>query len=85
LEKRLKVDVIAIYTDGETWAGSSHSAEVLREYRKRINPDVKLINVAMTATQMTVGDPTDKNSLEVVGFDPSAVNVMNEFVKGFDE
>jgi 60 kDa SS-A/Ro ribonucleoprotein len=85
LMKNMKVDVFAIYTDSETWAGDRHPAEVLREYRRRINKDAKLINVAMTATDMTVGDPNDKNCLEVVGFDPSAVNVMSEFVKGFDD
>ena len=85
LMKKMKVDVFAIYTDSETWAGDSHPAEALREYRRTVNPEAKMINIALTATDMTVGDPSDKNCLEVVGFDPSAVNVMSEFVKGFDE
>lgn len=84
LMKKAKVDVFAIYTDSETWSGSSHPAEALKEYRRAVNKDAKLINVALTATEHTIGDPTDKNSLEVIGFDPSAVQVMSEFVKGFD-
>lgn len=85
LATKTPVDVFAIYTDSETWAGDGHPAEVLKQYRQRVNKDAKIINIAMTATAHTIGDPSDKNCLEVVGFDPSAVSVMSEFVKGFDD
>ena len=82
----MKVDVFGIYTDSETWAGRQQPAEALTEYRRRINKDAKLINVAMTATKGTIGDVKDPGVFEVVGFDTAAPQMMSRFVSGdFDQ
>lgn len=81
LHTKNKYDAIVILTDNETWAGNSHAAQQLAEYRK-INPDVKVIEIGMVANSYSNYDMEDKNVLRVVGFDSSVVEVMNKFVSG---
>ncbi len=81
-KRNLDVETFVIYTDNETWAGSVKPDQALRDYRKHIGHDAKLIVVGMAATEFTVADPKDKGMLDVVGFDASAPNVMAEFSAG---
>jgi len=78
----LKVDVFQIYTDNETWAGSVHPMQALRDYRWKSGIDAKLITVAMTSTVFTIADPKDGGALDVVGFDSAAPAVMADFARG---
>lgn len=75
-------DAFVIYSDNETWGGKVQVVDALTEYRRRINPRAKLIVVMMTATQFTIGDPTDPGTLNVVGFDSSAPAVISNFIQG---
>ena len=81
LHTKNKYDAIVILTDNETWAGRSHAEQELALYRK-INPDVKVIEIGMVANSYSNYDMEDKNVLRVVGFDSSVVEVMNKFVSG---
>lgn len=76
-----KYDAIIILTDSETWAGPRHGFEVLESYRKNVNRNVKIIEVALTATGSTTMPSDDKNLLRVVGFDASVVDVINAYVE----
>lgn len=80
LENKIKYDAIVILTDSETWAGRTHGTELLEQYRRRINKDVKVVEIAMTSTPHTTL-PNDPNLLRVVGFDSGVVQVINEFLK----
>jgi 60 kDa SS-A/Ro ribonucleoprotein len=73
-------DAILILTDSETWAGPRHGFEVLAAYRKNVNSDVKVIEVALTATGHSTMPNDDKNLLRVVGFDASVISVINKFL-----
>lgn len=73
-------DAIIILTDSETWAGPRHGFEVLASYRKNVNRDVKVIEVALTGTQHSTMPNDDKNLLRVVGFDASVVDVINAYL-----
>lgn len=75
-------DAFVIYTDSETWAGKVQPMEALRAYRKKFNPDARLIVVGMTSTGFTIADPEDAGSLDVVGFDASAPAMISNFVAG---
>lgn len=75
-------DAFVIYTDSETWAGKVQPMEALRAYRKKFNPDARLIVVGMTSTGFTIADPEDSGSLDVVGFDASAPAMISNFVAG---
>ncbi|KAJ3390959.1 60 kDa SS-A/Ro ribonucleoprotein [Lobulomyces angularis] len=80
LKYGLKVDVFVVYTDNETYFGKLHPMEALRMYRKKMGIDAKLIVVGMTATNFTIADGDDGGCLDVVGFDASAPQIINNFV-----
>lgn len=79
IQNKLRYDAIVIFTDNETWAGKSHAIEELRSYRK-INPDVKVIEVAMTATNNTLFNMNETNVLRIVGFDSNVPELINKFI-----
>jgi len=82
LEQRLPVDAFVVLTDSETWAGQIHPAQALEEYRRKMGIPAKLIVVGMTSNGFTIGDPTDRGTLNVVGFSPDVPTVMNDFIRG---
>ena len=82
LDNKIEVDTFVIYTDNESWAGKIHASEALRNYRRKMGIEAKLIAVGMTATQYTVGDPKDPGTLNVVGFDSAAPGIMADFSAG---
>lgn len=82
IEKKLMVDVFIIYTDSETWAGSIHPAQALKEYRKKFNPNARLIVMGMASSGFTIADPSDKGMLDVVGFDTATPTIISEFANG---
>lgn len=81
LDRRKKYDGIVIYTDSETWAGKRHALEWLSEYRQKINPNVKVIEVAMASNPRTLLPQNDPNVLRIVGFDASVHKLITEFLK----
>lgn len=81
-ENDQEFDAFVTYTDNETWAGSIHPHEALRRYREQINPNARMVVVAMTGTGNTVCDPNDLLSLEVSGFDSAVPNLITDFVRG---
>lgn len=75
-EKNLPIDVFVVYTDNETWAGTAHTSERLRDYRQHSGRPAKLATVAMTSTGFTIADPKDPGMMDFVGFDlntPAAI------------
>lgn len=81
LKTKNKYDAIIVLTDNETWAGPQHGVTLFDQYRRTVNKDVKVIEVAMVANGVSNYPDDDKNVLRVVGFDASVVNVINEFLK----
>jgi 60 kDa SS-A/Ro ribonucleoprotein len=79
MNHRWPVDLFVVLTDNETWAGSIHPAEALRQYRQRMGIAAKLVVVAMTANDFTIADPDDAGMLDVVGFDPNTPQLIAEF------
>lgn len=81
LTTKTKYDAILILTDSETWAGNRHGLDLLNQYRKSVNQNVKVIEVAMVANPNTTLPVDDKNVLRVVGFDASVVQVINAYLE----
>ncbi|MDO5287278.1 MAG: TROVE domain-containing protein [Actinomycetia bacterium] len=77
----LEVDTFVVYTDNETWAGSVHPHQALRAYREATGIPAKLVVVAMTATQVTIADPSDAGMLDVAGFDAAVPQVVSDFAR----
>lgn len=80
LDKKQVIDTFIVYTDNETNYGE-HPSKVLKEYRRKVNPEARLVVVGMTSTGFTVAGKDDK-SLDVVGFDAAAPGVIADFSAG---
>jgi 60 kDa SS-A/Ro ribonucleoprotein len=81
LQNKRFFDCIIMLTDQETWQGR-HPAIVLEEYRRKINPNARMINVQMEATHVTNNAPDDRRALEVAGFDTSVPEIIRSFIAG---
>jgi 60 kDa SS-A/Ro ribonucleoprotein len=81
LRKRQEVDTFIVYTDSETWAGPVTVTDALARYRREINPKARMVVVGMASTGFTIADPNDAGSLDVVGFDTAAPQVISEFAQ----
>jgi 60 kDa SS-A/Ro ribonucleoprotein len=81
-QNKREYDTIAIYTDSETWAGTLHPHQALREYRERLGIPTRLVVVGMTATDISIADPADPGSLDVAGFDSAVPNLIADFSRG---
>ena len=75
-------DVFCVYTDSETYAPTIHPQLALEIYRKATGVDAKLIVVGMTANNLSIADPKDKNTLNLAGFDTSTPELISMFVRG---
>lgn len=83
LDQKKPFDVFIVYTDSDTYIGSIHPFDALKQYRTTMNiPDAKLIVMGMTANEFTIADPTDRNMLDIVGLDSSTPEVIRSFVLG---
>ncbi|XP_009988204.1 PREDICTED: 60 kDa SS-A/Ro ribonucleoprotein [Tauraco erythrolophus] len=72
-------DVFIVFTDNETFAGNTHPAAALREYREKMDIPAKLIVCGMTSNGFTIADPDDRGMLDICGFDTGALDVIRNF------
>lgn len=77
-------DAIAIYTDNESYAGDIHPYQALNNYRNHVQHRVKQIAVAMSATEYSIADPTDADSLDIVGFDGDVPDLIADHVESME-
>jgi 60 kDa SS-A/Ro ribonucleoprotein len=82
-EVGLEVDTFVVYTDSETWAGRMQPFEALKQYRRKMGIDAKLVVCGMVSNGFTIADPNDPGMLDVVGFDTNTPKMIAEFSKGF--
>ena len=78
---KVAVDTFVVYTDNETWAGSVHPAQALRDYRQASGNAAKLVVVGMTSNGFSIADPNDAGMLDVVGFDTATPPVISDFAR----
>jgi 60 kDa SS-A/Ro ribonucleoprotein len=82
LEKGMSVDAFVTYTDSETWHGTTHPAQALVQYREKLGIAAKMVVVGMTSNNFSIADPDDAGSLDIVGFDTAAPQLISDFVCG---
>lgn len=83
LREKITVDTFVVLTDNETWAGrSGHPMEALREYRRKMNPNAKMVIMGMEATTFSIGDPEDNGCLDIAGFDSATPEILHDFALG---
>ena len=73
------VNKFVVITDNETWAGRMQPVEALARYRKTYVKDAKLIVCGTSTTKFTIADPKDPGMLDIVGFDSSAPQLIQQF------
>lgn len=79
LQQRVPADVFLVMTDNETNTGPYHAANELKKFRQSVNPKAKMIMAAMTATNKSITDSNDPQSLAIAGFDPSLPKIVQTF------
>jgi hypothetical protein len=82
LKDRTPVDVFVVYTDSETYAPTIHPQVALEQYRKEMGIDAKLIVVGMVSNNLSIADPSDRNILNLAGFDTSTPELISMFARG---
>jgi 60 kDa SS-A/Ro ribonucleoprotein len=83
MKHNLKVDAFVVITDNETYAQAMKPDEALRQYRQRSGVhDARLIVLGTEATPFTIGDPKDKWTLSLAGFDSAVPSIMTDFLRG---
>jgi 60 kDa SS-A/Ro ribonucleoprotein len=82
LKNKVEIGGIVNITDNEVNSGRMHPFQALQAYRQAMVSDLRQVVVGMTATGFTIADPSDKLSMDVVGFDASAPNVIADFIRG---
>lgn len=78
-QNKIEVDTFVIYTDNETWYGTIHPFQALKNYRQKMGRDARLAVTAFTGTEFTIADPSDAGMLDVVGFDSAAPSIISSF------
>jgi 60 kDa SS-A/Ro ribonucleoprotein len=82
LQNKVAADAFIIYTDNDVNAGRMHPSSALKKYRKETGRDSKMIVCATTATDFSIADQDDMNSLDIAGFDSATPAIICDFVSG---
>ncbi len=82
MKENINLDAFILITDNESWHGDIHVTTALANYRRKVNPNAKLVVISMTATNSSIADPKDVNQLELVGFDSAAPQIIADFISG---
>ena len=81
LKNKIEIDTFCVYTDNETWYGSVHPFEALKNYRRQVNPEAKLVVIACSPTEFSIADPSDAGMLDISGFDANVPSLISEFAR----
>ncbi|MGK7944124.1 MAG: TROVE domain-containing protein [Microcystaceae cyanobacterium] len=82
IQNRFKADIICLWTDSESWAGSKHPSQGLAQYRQKVNSKAKAVYVTLTPYQITLVDPKDPLSWDLGGFDPGIPRLIQLLATG---
>jgi len=75
-EKKIETDVFVILTDNQSWGGGQHVEQALADYNARMSANAKLVVASMVANSISVCDPANPNSMDIVGFDTSLPSLI---------
>lgn len=81
LKHKKHFDLFVLFTDGESWAGN-HGAAVVQEYRKQVNANARVVYCTTAPYGTVLTDPGDVRALDIVGFDPNAATLIEDFHRG---
>lgn len=80
---KIKADVIVTWTDGQSWVGD-HPSILLKEYRSRVNPDVKMVYAILVpyGDRISLTDPRDTKSYDLGGFSTETTKFIQLIANG---
>jgi 60 kDa SS-A/Ro ribonucleoprotein len=61
------IDSFLVYTDNDTWAGSTHASQALDQYRQKTGRNSTMVVLSMLANDTTIADETKPYMLDIVG------------------
>lgn len=79
LTNKIGVDCFVVITDNEVNTGRHHPKQALESYRKSMSIHSKQVVMGMTSTGFTIANPKDSCTLDLVGFDASVPQALQEF------
>jgi len=79
-EHRHHVDGFLMLTDNESWAGYTHPSQALREYRRKVNPNARVIWAAVAANGHTSADPSVPGVINYTGFDSALPLLVSQYL-----
>lgn len=80
LNNDIDVDCIIVITDSETNCNKIPPIDALNKYRNIMNPNAKLIVMAMSSNDISIADPCDQGMLDISGIDTAAYEIMVDFI-----
>lgn len=80
LKDNHNVDAIVLVTDNESWSGN-HTFQLVAEYRKKINKDVKVIYITLVPNKLSLAEPEDELAFNIAGFDPSIPSLIAKILE----
>ena len=81
MKNKIPADLFACYTDNETWWGSLHPRQALKQFNNKSGLNSKFVTVCMVNSNHTVADPEYPNMMDVVGFDTETPKAISEFAR----
>jgi len=82
LKAKNDFDAVVMLTDSESWAGWRHTFQMCDEYRRKRNPNCKAVEMQLAGSRAgTAQLPDDPLNLQVSGFDASAYNIVESFLR----
>lgn len=82
LKNKIEVDTFVVITDNETYAGAIKPAQALKQYRDRMGIDARLAVMAVSGSEFTIADPSDRGMMDFVGFDSNGPRALADFSAG---
>ena len=82
IKNNILIDTFIILTDNETYAPNEHPQSALVRYSELTGIQAKLIVIGMTGNCFTIADPSDRNTLNLAGFDTSTPEIASMFMRG---
>lgn len=79
---KIAVDTFVIITDNETYGGSIKPFQALKKYRDQTGIAARIAVLGVASTDFTIADPTDRGSMDFVGFDSNAPRALRDFSAG---
>lgn len=80
MQNKITTDVLALFSDGESWAGHTHASQAMTQYRNKFNPKALFVTCDTVASHTQLHDNLDKLAFHCAGFDEAAPSLIQSFI-----